>query len=202
MKSGMRVALAALGLMALAMGVSAQEEASSSVRFKPGEIAFTILKSDGVTPVENAEVKIRRSARSKPLAEATTDKQGNAVLTLAAGQYVLNVAGRNIADLVVEDGATLAMCRVVLDDDKAALLLTGGAAGAAAAGSTIGTGGFTTLVVGGVAIMVAAGGGYAIYEHNRDSDKDAPAPAPAPAPQPVRRPSRTRPAPSAPPSVI
>ena len=192
------LALAAAAL--LTCGAWAQEKASPSVQFKTGDIAFTILKSDGVTPVEEAKIMIRRSARSKALAEAVADKQGNAVITLAKGKYVLNVEGRNISELNVADDAELLVCRVVLDDDKAAAALAAGAGtaavaagvgtGAAVGAAAVGAGTFTTIVVGGVAVMAAAGGGYAIYDNNKDDDKDdTPVPPVPPTPDSRRRPS-------------
>ena len=189
-------------ILACAMLAAGAAVAAEEVIFKSGDLAFTILKSDGVTPVEGAEVKVKASARSKALAESVTDKQGNVVLNLAAGQYVLNVVGRNISEMKVADDGVLSVCRVVLDDDKAGLVLAGGAAaaattaGAAGAGAAIGAaavgaGTLSTVVIGGVAVMVAAGGGYAVYDHNKDDDdKDE---EPVVPPTPVRPSTRTRP---------
>ena len=184
------VAAAVLALASVSWAADAKDQ---PVRFKSGDLTFTILKSDGVTPVENTEVKVKKSARSKALSEAVTDKQGQVVIGLAAGGYVLNVSGRNISDLTVADDAVLTECRVVLDDDKAGLLLADGGAAAAATetGAEVGAGtSFTTIAIGGVAVMVAAGGGYAIYDHNKDDDGE---PEPEePLPTPTRPTSRPR----------
>lgn len=183
-------------VVACAMLAAGAAVAADEVIFKSGDLAFTILKSDGVTPVEGAEVKVKASARSKALAESVTDKQGNVVLNLASGQYVLNVLGRNISELKVADDGALSVCRVVLDDDKAGLLLTGGAAaagaGAAVGAAAVGAGTLSTVVIGGVAVMVAAGGGYAVYDHNKDDDDDEDE-EPVVPPTPVRPSTRTRP---------
>ena len=183
-------------VVACAMLAAGAAVAADEVIFKSGDLAFTILKSDGVTPVEGAEVKVKASARSKALAESVTDKQGNVVLNLASGQYVLNVLGRNISELKVADDGALSVCRVVLDDDKAGLLLTGGAAaagaGAAVGAAAVGAGTLSTVGIGGVAGMVAAGGGYAVYDHNKDDDDDEDE-EPVVPPTPVRPSTRTRP---------
>lgn len=187
--------MAVAAVLTLASVAWAADQKDQPVRFKSGDLTFTILKSDGVTPVENTEVKVKKSARSKALSEAVTDKQGQVVIGLAAGAYVLNVSGRNISDLTVADDAALTECRVVLDDDKAGLLLAdGGAAAATETGAEVGAGpSFTTIVIGGVAVMVAAGGGYAIYDHNQDDDKDSEPVEPLPTPtRPTSRP-RTSP---------
>ena len=173
----------------------AAEKAEQPVLFKSGDISFTILKSDGETPVDGAKIKLSRSAKSKVLAEAVANKDGQAVIPLKAGKYFLKVEGRNISEMNVADAATIAECRVILDGDKAGLILGGGAGaaaagvaaagtGAAAAGAgaavaagtaaTIGAGTFTTVVVGGAAVMVAAGGGYAVYDHNKSSPRSNP----------------------------
>ncbi len=173
----------------------AAEKAEQPVVFKAGDISFTILKSDGETPVDGAKIKLSRSAKSKVLAEAVANKDGQAVIPMENGKYFLKVEGRNISEMNVAADGTIAECRVVLDDDKAGLVVAGGAgaaaAGAAAAGTgaaaagtgaavaagtaaTIGAGTFTTVVVGGAAVMVAAGGGYAIYDHNKSSPRPNP----------------------------
>lgn len=174
----------------------AAEKAEQPVIFKSGDISFTILKSDGETPLDGAKIKLSHSAKSKVLAEAVANKDGQAVIPLKAGKYFLKVEGRNISDMNVADEATIAECRVILDNDKAGLILGGGAgaaaAGVAAAGTgaaaaagtgaavaagtaaTIGAGTFTTVVVGGAAVMVAAGGGYAVYDHNKSSPRSNP----------------------------
>ena len=178
----------------------AAEKAEQPVLFKSGDISFTILKSDGETPVDGAKIKLSRSVKSKTLSEAVANKDGQAVISLAAGKYFLKVEGRNITEMNVADEAAITECRVVLDDDKAGLVLVGGAGaaaagaavagtGAAAAGAAaaIGAGTFTTIVVGGAAVMVAAGGGYAVYDHNKDDDDPVPEPTPTPTPTPTPR---------------
>ena len=173
----------------------AVEKADQPVIFKSGDISFTILKSDGETPVDGAKIKLSHSAKSKVLAEAVANKDGQAVIPLKAGKYFLKVEGHDISDMNVADEATIAECRVILDNDKAGLILGSGAGaaaagvaaagtGAAAAGTgaavaagtaaTIGAGTFTTVVVGGAAVMVAAGGGYAVYDHNKSSPRSNP----------------------------
>ena len=175
MKKRAALGMATAAVLALVSVAWAADAKDQPVRFKSGDLTFTILKSDGVTPVEGTEVKVKKSARSKALSEGVTDKQGQVVIALAAGGYVLNVSGRNISDLTVADDALLTECRVVLDDDKAGLLLAGGGAAAATeTGASVGAGSsFTTIAVGGVAVMVAAGVGYAIYDHNKDDDDDS-----------------------------
>ena len=172
----------------------AAEKAEQPVLFKSGDISFTILKSDGETPVDGAKIKLSRSAKSKTLSEAVANKDGQAVISLAAGKFFLKVEGRNISEMNVADDAAITECRVVLDNDKAGLMLVGGAsaaavgAGAATAGAAaIGAGTFTTIVVGGAAVMVAAGGGYAVYDHNKDDDDPVPEPTPTPTPTPTPR---------------
>jgi hypothetical protein len=198
----MKLASVAVLLSALVLSSAFAQEESQEVRFKSGEITFTILKSDGVTPVDGAEVKIRRTVRSKPFEEKIADSEGTTVIGLEAGEYVLNVQGRNISKLLVADDAVLSVCRVVLDDDKAAAVLAGGAAAAAATTAGAGAGvaatgaavgaGVSTLVVGGVAVVVATGAGVAIYENNNDDDDDPePEPTPEPTPAPRRRPDPT-----------
>ena len=183
--------MAVAAVMALASMAWAADAKDQPVRFKAGDLTFTILKSDGVTPVEGTVVQVKKSARSKALGEGVTDKQGKTVIVLAAGGYVLNVSGRDISVLTVADDGTLTESRVVLDDDKAGLLPAGaGGAAAAETGVALGTGAsFTTIVIGGVAVMVAAGGGYAIYDHNKDDDKESePKEFPTEPVQPTSRP--------------
>ena len=185
--------------MSTSIGAWAAEKVEQSVLFKSGDISFTILKSDGETPMDGAKIKLSRSAKSKVLAEAVANKNGQAVISLAAGKFFLKVEGRNITEMNVADEAEITECRVVLDNDKAGLILAGGAsaaavgagaATAAGAAAAVGAGTFTTIVVGGAAVMVAAGGGYAVYDHNKDDDDPVPEPTPTPTPTPT---PRTRP---------
>ena len=197
------VGMALAACLSMSTVAWAAEKAEQPVVFKSGDISFTILKSDGETPLDGAKIQLSRSAKSKVLAEAVANKDGQAAVPLKAGKYFLKVEGRNISDMNVADEAAISECRVILDDDKAGLILAGGA-GAAAVGVAAGTGAavaagtaaavgagtFTTIVVGGAAVMVAAGGGYAVYDHNKDDDDPVPEPTPTPTPTPT---PRTRP---------
>ena len=188
--------------LSMSIGAWAAEKADQPVIFKSGGIEFTILKSDGETPVDGAKIKLSQSAKSKALAEAVADKDGKAVISLVAGKYFLKVEGRNISEMNVADDAAIKECRVILNDKKAGLIVAGGASAAAVGvGATAGTGAavaagtaaavgagtFTTIVVGGAAVMVAAGTGAAVYEHNKDDDDPVPEPTPTPTPTPTPR---------------
>jgi len=131
----------------------AAEKAEQPVVFKAGDISFTILKSDGETPVDGAKIKLSRSAKSKVLAEAVANKDGQAVIPMENGKYFLKVEGRNISEMNVAADGTIAECRVVLDDDKAGLVVAGGAGAAAAGAAAAGTG----AAAAGTGAAVAAG---------------------------------------------
>lgn len=146
------------------------------VRFKTGDVAFTLLEADGVTPMAGAELKLLSPRDAAVQAEALTDRLGKAVLALSEGRYLLNVSGRTLSVLDVSDEAVMSTCRVVIPD--AALMVAGQEA--ADKGGVLTAPWLKPVVIGGVVVLVAAGG-YAIYEHNEDDDKkDQPIPPPAP----------------------
>ena len=148
------------------VAVQAENDPAQLVRFKPGAISFTLLQADGETPLNAAKLELLAPKGSRALAEAVSDPQGLAVVTLATGQYRLNVSGRTLSVLEVADDATLTTCRVVVPEDNRK-------AGAVLVGGTAATTMLTPVLIGG-GLVLAAAGGYAIYDNNQDDDDDNP----------------------------
>lgn len=179
----MAVALALAAVFA-ASSVQAEDVAGQLVRFKTGEVSFSLLKADGVTPMKAAELKMLSPDDSRVLVEAVSDNLGKAIVALAEGRYLLNVSGRTLSVLEVAADATITACRVVIPD--AALMVAGQEEDDdddEVAGAPVW---LKPVVIGGVLVLVA-GGAYAIYDHNDDDDDgdDDGLPPPPPPPPPV-----------------
>lgn len=166
----------AMTALSLAMAAS-MALASAIPQFKAGDISFSFFDKDGVSPLQNAAVKILGSDSGDAVAETVSDDLGQAVIALDAGRYVLNVTELNLGVFDVgPDGLTL--CRVYMPD---AALLVGGqeakdskaggstsASGAAVAGgSGMGSWIVPAGIVAGTAILI--GGAWAIIDHQQPS---------------------------------
>jgi hypothetical protein len=176
------VMLAGTTVQAAALPVAAVEQARY-VQFKAGDVALTLLESNGVKPMAGAEVKMLSATDNSEVAAAVSDASGRVVVKLGVGRYLLNVAGRNLSVVEVTDSATLTECRVVVPERNLAV------AGQEEEGSSY----LRPVLIAGVVVLVALGI-WALTED--DDDDDAPAPA-APAPTTVSR-RTTTPAPAAP----
>ena len=161
------LAMAAMAVFA-AGSVQAADEAGQLVQFKAGEVSFTLLQADGVTPMKAAELKMLSPEDSRVMAEAVSDHLGQAAVALAEGRYLLNVSGRTLSVMDVAADATLTSCRVVVPE--AALMVAGqeGEEDQDEVGAPVW---LTPVIIGGVAVLVA-GGAYAIYDNNKDDDDD------------------------------
>ena len=189
-----------LAVLAIVGSAWAVDPSGELVRFKSGPLSFTLLESDGVTPMSGAAIQMQTPEDAAVMAESVSDKQGNADLTMAAGRYLLNVSGRTLSVLEVADDATLTACRVVV---PAAALMVAGQDAEAEEEEEDRKGAFIWLkpvVIGGVAVLVAAGG-YAIYDNNQDDDDDKEEPAIPPAPIPTSKP-KPDPEPTTPPPPV
>ncbi len=165
--------------LALALSVSlAAQAADQLVQFKAGEIAMTVLDSDGVSPLADASIKMLSPEDNAVLSETVSDDFGKAVLALEEGRYLLNISDITLAVMdVTADGATTS-CRVVVP--AAAMLVAGqeakdskdgggaSASGAAVAGgSGLGSWVVPAGIVAGAAILI--GGAWAIIDHQQPS---------------------------------
>ncbi len=165
--------------LALALSVSlAAQAADQLVQFKAGEIAMTVLDSDGVSPLADASIKMLSPEDNAVLSETVSDDFGKAVLALEEGRYLLNISDVTLAVMdVTADGATTS-CRVVVP--AAAMLVAGqeakdnkdgggaSASGAAVAGgSSLGSWVVPAGIVAGAAILI--GGAWAIIDHQQPS---------------------------------
>ena len=145
------------------------------VQFKAGDISVSVLDTDATTPLQTASVKALDAASGAVAAEAVSDELGQAVLSLDAGRYVMNVNDLNLAVFDVSAVEGLSLCRVIMPD---AALLVGGqeakdgmgtsASGAATAGDTgLGSWVVPAGIVAGAAILI--GGAWAIIDHQQPS---------------------------------
>lgn len=176
----MAVVMAVAAVFAAA-SVRAEDVAGQLVRFKAGEVSFSLLKADGVTPMKAAELKMLSPDDSRVLVEAVSDNLGKAIVALAEGRYLLNVSGRTLSVLEVAADATLTACRVVIPE--AALMVAGQEEDDdddEVAGAPVW---LKPVVIGGVLVLVA-GGAYAIYDHNDDDDDGDDEGLPPPPPPP------------------
>jgi len=156
-------------VLALVASVSVQAADGDSqlIQFKTGEVSFTLLQSDGVTPLAAAELKMLSPENGGVLAEAVSDRLGRAAVALSEGRYLLNVSGQNLSVLDVASDATLTSCRVVIPD--AGMLVAGQEEEVVEGGAPVW---LKPVVIGGVVVLVAGGVGYAIYDNNNDDDDD------------------------------
>lgn len=166
--------VALVAVIFAASAVQADDTAGPLVRFKTGEVSFTLLQADGVTPMNAAAIKMLAADNGRVQVEAVSDSQGKAAVTLAEGRYLLNIDGRTLSVLEAAGDATLTSCRVVV---PAVPLVVAGAADDQQSSSTNRAGGFwltsgglTPVLIGGAVVLVAGGGGYAIYDNNKDED--------------------------------
>ena len=165
-----KLALAAFALlMAASMSIAA-----TVAQFKAGDISFSIFDKDGVSPLQSASVKVLDAASGDAVAEAVADELGQAVISLDAGRYLLNISDLNLAVFDVAAAEGLSACRVIMPD--AALLVGGQDArdrddGAGLPSDAGGTGLASWVVpagiVAGAAILI--GGTWAIIDHQQPS---------------------------------
>ena len=162
------------------------------VQFKAGDISISVLDTDAVTPMQTASVKALDAASGAVASEAVSDELGQAVLSLDAGRYVMNVNDLNLAVFDVSAVEGLSLCRVIMPD---AALLVGGqeakdskkgggtsASGAAVAGENgLGTWVVPAGIVAGAAILI--GGAWAIIDHQQPSKTIGRHEEPAPVPE-------------------
>lgn len=92
-------------------------------QFKAGNVSFTVLDTDGSSPLSSASIKLISSESGDVVAEATADELGQAVVAIDAGRYVLNISDINLALFDVDAAEGLSSCRVIMPD---AALLVGG----------------------------------------------------------------------------
>lgn len=206
-------------IMALAMlvGVTMSAQAADQlVQFKAGDIAMTVLDSDGVSPLADASIKMLSPEDNSVLSETVSDNLGKAVLALDEGRYLLNISDVTLAVMDVSADASVTSCRVVVP--AAAMLVAGqeakntkdgggaSASGAAVAGGTgLGSWVVPAGIVAGAAILI--GGAWAIIDHQQPSKTIGRAEEPAPVPeqpkkhQDTPKPTPTPPAPPAPSAV-
>lgn len=164
-------------VIAFLLMVASMAFAVDVVQFKAGDISISVLDTDATTPMQTASVKALDATSGAVAAEAVSDELGQAVLSLDAGRYVMNVNDLNLAVFDVSAVEGLSLCRVIMPD---AALLVGGqeakdlkgggtsASGAAVAGGTgIGTWVVPAGVVAGAAILI--GGAWAIIDHQQPS---------------------------------
>jgi hypothetical protein len=177
MESKMKKAITLALALALSVSLAAQA-ADQLVQFKAGEIAMTVLDSDGVSPLADASIKMLSPEDNAVLSETVSDDFGKAVLALEEGRYLLNISDITLAVMdVTADGATTS-CRVVVP--AAAMLVAGqeakdskdgggaSASGAAVAGgSGLGSWVVPAGIVAGAAILI--GGAWAIIDHQQPS---------------------------------
>ncbi len=199
--------------LALLVGVTLSVQAADQlVQFKAGDIAMTVLDSDGVSPLADASIKMLSPEDNSVLSETVSDSFGKAVLALDEGRYLLNISDMTLAVMDVSADASVTSCRVVVP--AAAMLVAGqeakdskdnkdgggaSASGAAVAGgSGLGSWVVPAGIVAGAAILI--GGAWAIIDHQQPSKtigrheepapvpeqprKHTPTPAPTPAPVP------------------
>ena len=199
--------------LALLVGVTMSAQAADQlVQFKAGDIAMTVLDSDGVTPLADASIKMLSPEDNSVLSETVSDGFGKAVLALEEGRYLLNISDMTLAVMDVSADASITSCRVVVP--AASMLVAGqeakdskdgggaSASGAAVAGgSTLGSFVVPAGIVAGAAILI--GGAWAIIEHQQPSktigrhEEPAPVPeqpkkhkgTPTPAPKPTPTPT-------------
>ena len=87
------VMMAVLALAATA-SVRAADGDGQLIQFKTGDVSFTLLQSDGVTPLAATELRMLSPEDGGVLAEAVSDQLGRAVIALIEGRYLLNVSDR------------------------------------------------------------------------------------------------------------
>ena len=174
--------------LALVLGAAmAVQAADQLVQFKAGDIAMTVLDSDGVSPLADASIKMLSPEDNSVLSETVSDDFGKAVLALEEGRYLLNISDVTLAVMDVSTDAELTSCRVIMP--AAAMLVAGqeakdskkgggtsasGAAvagGAGAAGAAEGTSLSSWIVPAGVVVGAAVliGGAWAIIDHQQPS---------------------------------
>ena len=165
-----KIAVSVVALFALA----AVSMAGAINQFKAGDISFSVLDKDGVTPVSSASIKLLSSETGDVVAEATADELGQAVVAIDAGRYLLNISDLNLAVFDVSSAEGISTCRVIMpdaallvggqdDDSDGGASVSGGAAGAA--GGTFYSSQWVWLVGGVTAVGLLVGAG-AIIDHN------------------------------------
>ena len=192
-------------IMALAMlvGVTMSAQAADQlVQFKAGDIAMTVLDSDGVSPLADASIKMLSPEDNSVLSETVSDGFGTAVLALDEGRYLLNISDMTLAVMDVSADASITSCRVVVP--AAAMLVAGqeakdgggaSASGAAVAGgSTLGSFVVPAGIVAGAAILI--GGAWAIIEHQQPSKTIGRHEEPLPVPDQPKKKQQVTPAPT------
>ena len=192
-------------IMALAMlvGVTMSAQAADQlVQFKAGDIAMTVLDSDGVSPLADASIKMLSPEDNSVLSETVSDGFGKAVLALEEGRYLLNISDMTLAVMDVSADASITSCRVVVP--AAAMLVAGqeakdgggaSASGAAVAGgSTLGSFVVPAGIVAGAAILI--GGAWAIIEHQQPSKTIGRHEEPLPVPDQPKKKQQVTPAPT------
>jgi hypothetical protein len=175
----------AIGIAALLVAAS-MAFAANVTQFKAGDISISVLDTDAATPMQTASIKALDASSGAVATEAVSDELGQAVLSLDAGRYVMNVNDINLAvfDVGAEEG--ISRCRIIMPD---AALLVGGQE---EAGAMSVSGSMVWPVIGGAAaIAILAGVGFAVdnnndHHHGSRHDDDEIAPS-----TPVVYPSRS-----------
>jgi hypothetical protein len=152
-----KLALSALALFA----VASMAMAVDIVQFKAGDISVSVLDTDATTPMQTASVKALDASSGDVAAEAVSDELGQAVLSLDAGRYVMNVNDLNLAVFDVSAVEGLSLCRIIMPD--ASLLVGGQEASEGGTGGTVG--GSTWMIPAGIAAAILLGGSYAAIEN-------------------------------------
>lgn len=181
--------------LALLVGVTLSAQAADQlVQFKAGDIAMTVLDSDGVSPLADASIKMLSPEDNSVLSETVSDSFGKAVLALDEGRYLLNISDMTLAVMDVSADASVTSCRVVVP--AAAMLVAGqeakdnkdnkdGGGAAVAGGSGLGSWVVPAGIVAGAAILI--GGAWAIIDHQQPSKTIGRHEEPAPVPEQPRK---------------
>lgn len=179
MESNMKKAITLA--LAFALGVTfAAQAADQLVQFKAGDIAMTVLDSDGVSPLADASIKMLSPEDNSVLSETVSDDFGKAVLALEEGRYLLNISDITLAVMDVSSDAALTSCRVIMpaasmlvagqeakDTDKGGGTSASGAAVAGGAGAGLSSWIVPAGIVAGAAVLI--GGAWAIIDHQQPS---------------------------------
>ena len=159
-----KIILSALVLLAAA----SMALAGALEQFKAGDVSFTVLDTDGASPLSSASIKLISSESGDVVAETTADELGQAVVSIDAGRYILNISDINLALFDVDAAEGLSFCRVIMPD---AALLVGGQETAAGddnsreGGASVGAA-WLWPVVGGIAAVAVLVGAGAVIDHN------------------------------------
>jgi len=185
-----------LTTVALVMAVSTLAISADEKRIptlKAGKCEITLLDSNGITPLEGAQLELKQAEDGKTAVSAVASKSGLCEITVSEGRYVLTVDAEPITLLNASKDGEMAWARIVLSDSP---MMLGGAVGASTATYTFmgfsGKAALATLVAAGT---ISAGTAAAIIKQSEDKRSERrrrrrqPQPSPSPSPSPTPRPN-------------